>query len=271
MPTNTLLEIKQAALRGYNPRQFATGTVGSFNTTMIVDTNRQEPQGEWERVDSWIKFTSGAAIGVERRVTGFSAGNSAIIFAPSVPSLSITTTYQIAKTFDDSAMLLNVNSSLRDMAPERIVQSFATAFSVGDSYNLSVPSQAFNPRTELVKIDRSWGTTNSDWEFRELYSGSDYQMDIAGGAAALRLAVTYASGNIFRFHYRRAATELVVDTDSTDEPMSLILAGTKKWMAIQDGDQEAIAKFGREFEAAKIDYARSRPVKNINTPRIGVY
>ncbi len=41
-----------------------------------------------------------------------------------------------------------------------------------------------------------------------------------------------------RFHYRRPAAELTVDTDATDEPMSLILSGTKKWLAEQRLDDQ---------------------------------
>lgn len=268
--TTTLLTIKQQALQTYRSRQFVTGTVASFNTTMIIDSRRQEPRGEFERVDSFIKFTSGPAIGSESRVMGWSPGNSSILFAPSVPSLNASTNYQITKTFLDSDVGIAVNSALRDMAPQRRIQSFATANEVGGIQTLSVPSAAGNAIAQIVRVDRSWGTTNSLYEFREIYEGADFSVDINSGTYTLRLNYPAVSGNIVRFHYRRPAAELTVDTDSTDEPMSLILAGTKKWLAAQEGDQELVERYGREFEAEKADYIKSQPVYTTKVPKIGV-
>lgn len=270
MATWTLLQIKQDSLRGYRSRQFVTGTVASFNTTMIRDETRQEPQGEFERVDSFIRFTSSAANGSEARVMGWSPGNSTILFAPSVPSLNASTNYQITKTFNNADANLAVNSALRDMAAERRIQSFATANETGDQQWLSVPSAAGNAISQIVRIDRSWGTTSSPFQFRELYEGSDYQMDINSGTYTMRLAYPAVSGNLVRFHYRRPAAELSVDTDSTDEPMSLILAGTKKWLAEQEGDDTLAKKYQSEFESAKMDYVKSQPVYTIQVPRMGV-
>lgn len=267
----TLSTIIQDALRGYHQRQLVTGTVASYNTTMLQDSARQEPQGEFDRVDSWLYVTSGAASGSEARVMGFSAGNQSVLFAPSIPSLSATTNYRIAKTFSRADAVLAVNSALRDMNPERIIQSFATAMIAADTLSISVPSQASNAIADLIKVDHSWGTTNSPSDWRELVEGPDYEVDlIADGTRTLRLAQTQASGNIFRFHYRRPAAELTADSDTTDEPLSLILAGTRKWLAIQDGDQQAIERFGREFENAKSDYLKSRANTTIKFPRVGV-
>ena len=272
MAATTLATLKADALRGYRARQLVVGTVASYNTTWLQDSNRQEPQGEWDRIDSWLKFTSGAATGVESRVTGFSAGNQSIVFAPSVPSLSTSTTYQIAKTFSNADMLLAVNSALRDMAPERIIQSFATAAETGDQRWVSVQSAAANAIAETIRVDRSVGTTNSGFDYRQVYDGADFWTDsYADGSKVIRLAYTAASGTLLRFHYRRPAAELSADTDSTDEPVSLILAGTRKWLASMEGDGEAMARFGREFEAAKVDYAKARSVRTIKIPHIRVY
>ncbi len=272
MATNTLSAIMAAALRGYHQRQFVTGSVASFSTTFIQDPARQEPQGEFDRVDSWLYVTSGAAIGTEARVTGFSAGNQSLVFAPSIPSLSVgTTNYQITKTFSRTDTVNAVAQAMRETFPHRVIESFATAMLAGDTLTISVPSAANNPNANLIKVDHSWGTTNSSYDYRELLDGSDYEADqIADGTLTLRLAQTQSSGNIFRFHYRRASAELVNDTDSTDEPMSLILAGTKKWLSIQEGDQAAIELFTREFEKAKVDYNKGRENTRIKTPRIGV-
>lgn len=268
--SDTLLTIKQQALQGYRSRQFVTGTVASFNTTSIVDLTRQEPQGEFERVDSFIKFTSGPAIGSESRVMGWSPASSYILFAPSVPSLNASTNYQITKTFRDSDVGIAVNSALRDVAPERRIQSFATTNESGGVQILSVPSAAGNAIADIVRVDRSFGTTNSPYQFREIYNGSDFMVDIDSGSYVLRLNYPAVSGNIVRFHYRRPAAELTNDTDSTDEPMSLILTGTKKWLAAQEGDDALLQKYGREFEAEKRDFLRNQPVRTINTPRMGV-
>lgn len=268
--SNTLQTIKSQALQTYRSRQYVTGTVASFNTTMLIDSRRQEPKGEFERVDSFVKFTSGPAIGAEARVMGWSPGNSSILFAPSVPSLNASTNYSITKTFTDSDAGIAVNSALRDMAAERRIQSFATAAEVGDVQTLSVPSAAGNAISEIVRIDRSFGTTNSLWQFREIYAGSDYYMDINSGTYTMRINYPAVSGNIVRFHYRRPAAELSVDTDSTDEPMSLILAGTKKWLAEQEGDDTLARKYSSEFEQAKNEYTKSQPVRTTIVPRIGV-
>jgi len=260
------------ALRGYHQRQIVTGSVASFSTTFLQDPARQEPQGEFDRVDSWLYVTSGAAIGSESRVMGFSAGNQSVTFAPAIPSMSVgTTNYQIVKTFNRADRVLAVNSALRDMFPERIIESYATGAIVGGAYTISVPSQAGNAISEIIKVETSWGTTNSTYDFKPLYEDSDYTIDeIADGTKTLILAQTYSSGNIFRFHYRRPNAELTADTDSTDEPMSLILSGTKKWLAIQDGDKDATERFGREFENAKNDYIKNRGNTDIKLPRIGV-
>ncbi len=274
--TDTLLQIKQAALRGYRSRQFVSGTITSATTSWFIDTARQEPQGEFESVDSFVKWTSGVAIGSESRVMGWSPGNSSIAFAPSVASgaINASTNYQIAKTFQDADMVLNVNSALRDMAPERRIQSFATTNEIGGIQTLSVPSAAGNAIADIIRVDRSFGTTNSLYDFRQIYEGSDYMVDIDGLNAnpmlTLRLSYPAASGNIVRFHYRRPATELTADTDSTDEPMSLILAGTKKWMAEQEGDDTLARKYQAEFESAKKDYIKNLPVKTTKVPRIGL-
>ena len=203
---------------------------------------------------------------------GWSAGNSTVAFAPSIPSIAAGNTYQIAKTFSSPDMLLAVNSALRDMAPERIIQSFATAAETGDQQWVSVPSAAQNAIAETIRIDRSVGTTNSGFDYREIYDGADYMTDVyANGNWVIRLNYIAVSGNLLRFHYRRPAAELAAESDSTDEPVGLILAGARKWLAVMEGDGEAISRFGREFESAKVDYAKSRLVRTTKVPIIRVY
>lgn len=266
----SFLTLKQDALRGFRQRQFVTGTVASFNTTMFIDSSRQEPQGEWDRTDTWLKFTSGPAIGTEVRVTGFSAGNQSVLFAPSVPSLNTTTTYQLAKTFNDADMKLNVNSALRDTYGERMIQSFATAAETDGQYFISVPSAASNAIADLIRIERSVGTTNSNYNFKTLFEGADYSVEEANGTARAITAYPGVSGTNVRFHYRRPVNEFANDTDVTDEPVSLILTGTRLWMAMQEGDPQQIQMYQKLFETAKADYAKAREVVNTRVPRIVV-
>jgi len=268
--TTSFLSLKQDAIRGYKVRQFVSGTVASFNTTMIQDLSRQEPQGEFDRVDSWLRFTSGPANGTEVRVTGFSAGNQSLLFAPSVASLNASTSYYIAKTFADADVKLAMNSALRNTFQERIIQSFATAAEVDGAYNMSVPSAAFNAIADLIKIDRSVGTTNSPYNYQELFEGVNYRVDNANDVGTIITAYPGVSGTNVRFHYRRPVNEFVADTDLTDEPPALILAGTKMWLAIQENDAAQIATFGKLFEMAKVDYAKSRTVTTLSLPRIVV-
>lgn len=266
----TLLTLKQSALQTYKSRQYVTGQVASFSTTSIVDLTRQEPVGEFDRVDSYIRFTSGPAIGAEARVMGWSPATSYVLFAPSVPSLNASTNYYIAKTFNNTDMNLAVNETLQNAAPERRIQSFATAAETGGIQTLAVPSAAGNAMTNIVRVDRSFGTINSLYDFRQIYEGSDYSVDIDSGNYTLRLNYPAVSGNVMRFHYRRDVGTLTVDTDSTDEPLNLITAGIKKWMAEQEGDDIAARKYAAEFEEAKKSYARNMPVQTLKTPRIGV-
>ena len=268
--TTTYLSLKQDALRGYKIRQYVSGTVASYTTTWMQDLARLEPQGEFDRVDSWLRFTSGPANTTEVRVTGFSAGNQSIVFAPSVASLNASTGYYIAKTFSDADVKLAMNSAVRDMFQERIVQSFATAAETDGQYWMSIPSAAFNAEADLLKIDRSFGTTNSAYDYVQLFDMIDYRIDDANDVGTLVTSYAGVSGTNVRFHYRRPLNEFVADTDLTDEPPALILAGTKMWLAIQENDTAQIATFGKLFEMAKVDYSKSRTVKTLSLPRIVV-
>lgn len=264
----TFLSLKQTALQGYRVRQTATGTTATAGTTTVVpDANRQEPQGDWERVDSYMKFTSGANLGVERRVTGFSSGISLTIAPALSASVGSGTTYQLFKTFPDSDVGLAVNEALRDSFPDRIIESFASAGEVPSAYSFSVPSAASNALADIVRIDRAVASTAFD--YMPLFDGADYRIDPSVGSGATQTYVSAqvgVSGAVVRFHYRRPGAEMVADTDTTDEPVSLILAGARKWLALAEGDTQATERFGREFENAKSDYAKSRSAQKIRVP-----
>lgn len=261
----TFLTLKQNALAGYANRQQVTGTVASYTTAYIQDTLRQEPQGEWDRVYAYLRFTSGPASGTERPVTGWSAGNSTLAFLPSVPSLNASTNYQVTKLFTNSDVELAVNASFRDSYPERIVQSVASLGETFEARSFTVPTAAANPTNEVVVVDRAVGSTN--YEYTTLRGGTDYDWDENNGVATLRaISFVGASGAYLRFHYRKAAAELSADTDTTDEPASVVILGARKYLALQAGDTAAVDRWGREFEQAKTDYIKNRPATQLRRP-----
>lgn len=266
----SFLTLKQDSLRGYKLRQLVTGTVASYTTTWVQDLSRQEPQGEFDRVDSFLRFTSGPPNGTEVRITGFSAGNQSLLFAPSVASINASVNYYIAKSFADADVKLAMNSAMRSTFPERVIESFATAAEVDGAYTISVPSAASNAIANLVKVDRSVGTANSPYDYQELFQNSDYRIDEANGTAIMVTAYAGVSGTNLRFHYRRPVNEFANDTDTTDEPAALILAGTKMWLAIQENDPTQIQLFEKQFELAKQDYIKNRSPRDITTPHISV-
>lgn len=270
----TFLKLKQDALQGYKPRTLVQGTVPTQGgtTTVFYDNSRQEPQGTWDRVDAYLRLTSGTNNGLERRVTGWSAGNSSLAFAPAVTaSVPSGATYDLYMTFNDSDQGLAVNSALRDMAPERVIQSVATAAETQDARFLSVPSAAYNAIAKLTKVERSVGTTNSDYNYEEKVEGYDYRA-VPNNDGTLRLETGWiqASGHLLRFTYQRPVAELSANTDTTDEPPSLIVLGARKYLALQEGDQVGVERWGREFESAKSDYYKERRSKRLKIPWISV-
>lgn len=266
----TFLTLKQEALGGYAARQRVTGTVASYTTGYIQDTARQETQGEWDRIYSYIRFTSGPAIGVERAVTGWSAGNSTVAFLPSVPSLNASTNYQITKTFRDADAALAVNATLRDSFPDRIVQSIASLGETVDARAFTVPSAASSAINEVIAVDRAVASTN--YEYTRLVAGSDYVWDEDNGVATLRsLSFAGASGAYLRFHSRKPVAEMSADTDSTDEPANVIVLGARRYLALQEGDGAAVERWGREHQNAKNEHIKNRPAIRIKTPTFGAY
>lgn len=266
----TFEALKSDAVRGYRERQTAIGTVGSFSTTFIQDfPNRQEPDGEWDRIDAYIKFTSGAPIGVERRITGWSAGNSTLAFS-SVPSIPLSGTYRLTKTFNDADQGLAVNSALRDSFPKRVVEGFATAATISDDHRLTVPSAAWGPQADLVLVERSVGTTNSDYNFETLDEGVDYELERSGSIGTLIFAQVAASGMNHRLHFRRSPGELSADTDSTDEPANVIVLGARKFLALAEGDAQAAEGWSQMEAIAKNSWIKNRAPRPMRYPRLFV-
>lgn len=268
----TLRNLRLDTLRGYRERQIVTGSVFTGATgSLIIDPNRQEPDGEWDRVDSYILFTSGIWDNTERRVTGWSAGNSSVTFAPALsPSVGSGNTYHLYKTFPQLSGNLAINSALRDSFPNRVIEGFATGAETADSYRLTVPSAAGGPQAQLVRVERSVGTTNSDWNFDILDEGVDYIVERDGNTATLILANIGASGYVNRFHFRRPAGEMTADTDTTDEPPHLIHLAGRKFLALAEGDDAGVAKWTREFAIAQERWVKNRSARAIKYPRISI-
>ena len=273
MPT-TLLTLKEDSVRGYRLRSLVQGTVPSpGNTTLFYDNNRQEPAGTFDRVDAFVKFTNGLGVAsvnlnVVRRVTGFSTGNYTVTFAPAVTaSVPSGTTYDVFTSFDpDNDVRLAINSALRDMAPERMVNQVATTVEVASQGYVSVPSAAHNAVTQFTKLERSVGTLFSDWNWETLIEGIDFKRVDYAGALVVELQYVAVASMGLRFTGTRPASELTNDTDTTDEPSSLIVLGARKYLALAEGDAAAAAAWGREFEAAKVDYYKNQPPKRLVVP-----
>ena len=277
MPTS-FLTLKQETARGYRLRLLTQGTVPTGgNTTLFVDTSRREPDGEFDRVDAFLKFTNGLGVAsvnlyAVRPITGFSTGNQSITFAPGVTaSVPSGATYDIYKNFGpDDDLELAINSTLRDQFASRPVYSIATTVEVLDVRAVSVPSAAGNAMTKLVKVERPVGSLDSDWHWNPLIAGLDYRLIDNAGAQTIELQYPSVASTILRMTGLRASPEMAADTDTTDEPAHLIVLGARKFLALQEGDKGAVELWGRELEKARADYFRSRPNQSLNVPRITV-
>ena len=278
MPT-TFLTLKQDVARGYRLRLLTQGTVPAAGgtTTLFTDTSRQEPAGEYDRVDSYVKFTNGLGLAsvnlnVVRAVTGFSAGNQSITYAPattaSVPS---GTTYDIYKNFHpDYDLETAINASLRENFATSPVYTVATTHEVVDVRRISVPSAAGNTNTRLLTVERAVGSTDSDWHWNPLILDTHYHVVNDGGVLSIEIQYPSVASTLLRFTGMRSGTELVADTDTTNESPHLIVLGARKFLALQEGDRAAIERWGRELTLAQKDYYSSRPARSSSVPRITV-
>lgn len=271
--------LKQDTMQGYRTGAYVPGTVPGTGgtTTVFVDTNRQEGAGTWDRITTYVKFGTGtpgvASVndGQVRAITGYST-NGSLTFAPaltaSVPSGS---TYALFQVFHpDNDVGLAINSTLRDSFPNRVVSSVATTNEQDAVYDYSVPSAAMNAVTRFVKVERSVGSVSSDWEYRELREGFDYKIIDYAGTAHLQVQYLPVASTVLRWTGQRVASDLTADTDTTDEPPALILAGARMFLAMQDGDKDRIAVWTRKYEEAKKDYLKSRPNEPLKLPHFRV-
>lgn len=270
----TFSTLKQDVLRGYRPGAYETSSVPTpgGTTTVLVDSARQEPIGTWDRIDAYIKF--GAASGVAsvnegqvRLVTGYST-NGSLTWAPaltaSVPSGS---SYSLWQTFHpDNHIGLAINTTLRDNFPERVVNTVATTHEQEDVRSYTIPSAVMNAQTQLVKIERSVGSTSSEWQYRELRAGFDYEIVDYSGTANLQIQYLPTASRVLRLTGRAVAADLSADSDTTNEPANLILFGARAFLAAQEGDAERLNYWTAKFEAAKRDFVKSRPAQSLKKP-----
>lgn len=280
MGTN-LLSLKQQVLTGNRQRMLAQGTVSTpGTTTLFIDPFRTEPDGEWDRVDTYVKFTNGLGVAsvnqyATRRITGFSAmpsGNYSLTFQPpmtaSVPSGA---TYDLYKVNPDLDLPLSINSAIRDMFGARSVYTVATALEPATGRTVTVPSAVGNTITRLVKVERPMPSMYlTNYTMAPLSEGTDYNVTDNQGSLSLTLNYLPVPSTILTLTGERPSAELSADTDITEEPAHLIVLGARKFLALQDGDSPGVERWGRELEKAKRDYFRYRQPESTNVPRFGV-
>ena len=278
MPVS-FLSLKQEVARGYRLRALTQGTVPTGgNTTLFLDSNRQEPAGEFDRVDAFIKFTNGLGVAsvnqyAVRRITGFSTGNQTLTFAPALTaSVPSGTTYDIYKNFDpDTDHELAINSSIRDQFGARAVYTVATTVEPNDdTHRVTVPSAAGNTMTRLIKVERAVGSADSDYHWDELEEHLEYRIVNHQGALTMELQYPTVASTVLRLTGMRPSSELSADTDLTEEPAHLIVLGARKYLALQEGDKAGIELWGRELEKAKTAYYMERETETLTVPRFRV-
>lgn len=267
----SLRAIRHSAADGYKNRYFQmSSSTGNSNTTIIKDANRNEPVGEWSRVDAFVHFEGGALDGVQRRVMGFSPGDSLTIAAAVAASIATGFTYAMYKTFPIEKWNLAINESLMDMAPDRLIQTFTTftewAPVTGASFVMQIPTAAVLD-ARIVKLDRQ-DFDGSAYEYREMYEGTDYEFFHQGDALFARLRYTPVDGRIVRVHYEKRLATLTLDTDVTNEPLDQVLYGARMHIAVMEGDKEQQAYWAEKFTHAKTIWPITDDDRTIERPRI---
>ena len=272
--------LKEDAVRGYDIDSFATSTVPTQGgtTTVLVDSARQEAAGTWDRVNAWLKFGTGnpglASVNdsVVRAVTGYSTNGSLTFQPPLTASVPSGSSYRLFRTFHpDNDAGLAINSTLRENFPERVVNTVATINEQEDIRSYTVPSAVSNAVTKLVKIERSVGTTSSTYQYRELRDGYDYELVDYSDTMNLQIQYIPVASTVLRLTGRAVAADLVNDSDTTDEPPTLILLGARHYLALQSGDNERAQFWGQKYSEAKRDYAKSRPPTPLRRPHFRIW
>jgi hypothetical protein len=283
----TLRSLRATAAQGYRLRwsvpSASVPTGGTLNTTTsLFDPSRTESEGAWDRVESWVLFTSGTNNNQVRQISGFSAlGVNALQWTnPLAASVASGDSYQLFLSARPNDWDLAINSALRDMSPERLITAVATAAEPDGTLGthwMAVPSVVNNTISNFIKVERSVGTLVSDFNYQTLIQDVDYTLvpvtTGSGSDGTLRLEFRYQPtlNTLLRFWYERRVTELSADTDDTAEPAAVILTGARKWMALQEGDEAAYQRWTKEHELAKRDYLAPADVVPLRKPVINVF
>lgn len=277
----SLRAIRDAAADGYKNRYFARGvTTLNSNLTVVVDSDRQEPAGEWERVDTFIQFQGGALDGIQKRVTGYSPGNSLTIAAAVAASIAAGMSYALYKTFNVEKWNRAINETLMDMAPDRMIQTYATLTEFNDplaggpSYRMQIPTLA-SQDARIVRIDRQKytdGTPLGAVVYQELYEGLDYDLfhqdNGAGQLLFMRLRYIPGNSNLIRVHYEKRLASLTLDTDITFEPLDQLLYGARSHIAAMEGDKQQSEYWANKFQLAAGKFPIDEDERTNERPRI---
>ena len=267
----SLRSIRHDVADGYKNRYFQlSSTTGNSNLTTLVDANRQEPQGEWSRVDSFVHFEGGALDGVERRVTGYSPGNVLTILPAVAASIANGFTYALYKSLQVAKWNRAINEGLMDMAPDRLVQSYVTiteyAGALGASFIVQIPTLAALD-ARILKLTRQEFDASA-YQYREIYEGLDYELIHQGDNVFARLKYIPVDQRILRVHYERRLATLATDADSTSEPLDQILYFARMHIAILENDKDQQAYWSEKAAKAKSGWPKVDDEQTIERPRI---
>lgn len=258
---------------------FASGQVptgGALQTTTtFYDPYRTEPDGDWDRVDAWMMLFDSQTTPSVRRVTGWSASNSLLAFAPAVSATFASgSSYSLFK-MQPSVIDGAINAGLLDINPERRITTFATAAEpdqAGSIRTIAVPTAIDTRTARLLGVERSVGTTNSSYDYERLTEGYHYDLLENNGYLTMILNYSPTLNTVVRFIYDTPLGQLSADSDSTEEPPNLVRLAARKYLALADGDDAAVARWGRELEAAKADNVKNTlPIQKLRIPIIKVH
>jgi len=270
----TFKTLKEDTLRGYKRHTFVSGTVASTGgNTAFTDVQRTEPDRYWslDGADNFLKFSTGSNNGAVRRVSGYST-NGSFTFSPALTaSLAVGDGYALFKgPHPDNDIGLAINEARRTAFPERTVSSVATLNEQDAVYVYTIPSAAQSTVQNLQEIRRSFGTINNDHNYTILRRGFDFDLLDVSGTTRLQLHYLPVPSLILTFIGQGPMADLSADTDTTDEPAEVIIAGARHFLAMQEGNRDLADYWLKKFEDAKKDYSKSVPNKQIKRPIFNV-
>jgi hypothetical protein len=175
------------------------------------------------------------------------------------------------KTYAPEDYNIAINDGLRELGMRRVT-SIGTTTEVTDDRHLAVPTSVANTSTDLIAVERSVGTAASPWQYEPLIDGHHYKLVRHNGTAWLELMYPPVTGQVVRFTYTREATMLTADTDATEEPILLVKALARKYLAAANRDDEGVRRWGSEAERIRRDVMPTvQPSRKTIVPRITVF